>query len=121
EKRVHLCRPLGEVVDLDALMNDLGPESLQCVEVDVEGDESARWEILGKVLEDETSELILLGVRLPADEYQRFKEACLERQAPFVRLPGSFSSSAVAHQISRQVGWRLRGRSKDDGVRQRPS
>jgi len=53
--------------------------------------------------------LVLLGRRLPLDAYAEFKRICLELKRPFVRLTGSFEPSAVAHQILRQVGWRLRG------------
>ncbi|MEM9381895.1 MAG: hypothetical protein AAGB93_18205, partial [Planctomycetota bacterium] len=92
----------------DDLLAALGPAEIHVVEVDVEGDAEGRWKILEQCLEDTSSDLFLLGVRLDSDEYQRFKERCLERKTPFVRLPGSFAPSAVAHQITRQVGWRLR-------------
>ncbi|MEM6567572.1 MAG: hypothetical protein AAF957_04140 [Planctomycetota bacterium] len=92
----------------EALVEALGPEEIHVVDVDVEGEAAQRWQTLEECLQDESSDLFLLGVRLDTDEYQRFKERCLERKTPFVRLPGSFAPSAVAHQITRQVGWRLR-------------
>ena len=98
-----------------ALEKELGATSVKVVMVDVESEEAERWKVLDACLADEAVDLFLLGVRLDTDEYQRFKERCLERKTPFVRLPGSFAATAVAHQITRQVGWRLRAQ-RDSSV-----
>ncbi|MEL6714954.1 MAG: hypothetical protein AAFP86_14325, partial [Planctomycetota bacterium] len=58
------------------------------------------------------ADVFLLGVKLPSEEYASFKAACLEREVLFVRLPGPLETEAVLHQISRQVGWRLRARAQ---------
>lgn len=55
-----------------------------------------------------TAELVFMGVKLPQEEYLAFKDACVARHLPFVRLPGTLAPGAVAHQTARQVGWRLR-------------
>lgn len=52
--------------------------------------------------------LILLGRRLEPDAYASFKQLCLDTQRPFVRLVQGYEPSRVAHQILRQIGWRLR-------------
>ncbi|WP_145194896.1 hypothetical protein [Planctomycetes bacterium Poly30] len=111
---VLCCEPTAEA-DTSGLLEGLGAETLTRLEIEVEADAVERWAKLDGILDAEGADLILLGVRLPAAEYQRFKEACLERHRPFVRLPGAFTAAAIAHQISRQVGWRLRtqGTSKD--------
>ena len=91
-----------------ALASELGATAVDVIPVDVDGDEAERRKAVDTCLGDEAVDLFLLGVRLGTEEYQSFKERCLERGTPFVRLPGSFAASAVAHQITRQVGWRLR-------------
>lgn len=113
EKSIVLCcDPKADALP-DELLDELGARSLERLEIEVDADEDARWEKLNATLRSEDSDLILLGVRLAAEEYQRFKQECLERQKPFVRLPGSLSAAAIAHQISRQVGWRLRAQPKN--------
>lgn len=113
DKMVTLCCEPDSDADMRELEASLAPRELVRVELEVAGEEEERWSRLHDVLNSSDTDLVLLGVRLPAAEYQRFKEACLERQKPFVRLPGSFSAAAIAHQISRQVGWRLRGQPKE--------
>lgn len=116
DKAVVLFSEDGAEVDETALLSELGPRTLTRLRLSAEADEAARWEQLTQALDGPETDLVLLGIRLPAAEYQRFKESCLERQKPFVRLPGSFSAGAIAHQISRQVGWRLRGQAKGSSL-----
>ena len=115
ERRVVLLA--SDITDDEgiALEKELGATSVKVVMVDVDGEEESRWRVLDACLADEAVDLFLLGVRLDTDEYQRFKERCVERKTPFVRLPGSFAATAVAHQITRQVGWRLRAQ-RDSSV-----
>ena len=108
-RRVTLCCEPTAEVDLDALREALGPGQLVRLDLALEG--SDHRAILDSLLAEAETDLVLLGIRLPAEEYQRFKEACLEQQKPFVRLPGPFHGPVIAHQISRQVGWRLRSQS----------
>ncbi len=53
-------------------------------------------------------ELVLIAQRLPAEEYTEFKRMCMERGVPFVRLATGLDPREVAHQVLRQVAWRLR-------------
>jgi len=58
----------------------------------------------------EDVDLVLIAERLPEQEYAEFKRLCLESGRPFVRLPAGLAPDQVAHQVLRQVGWRLRDR-----------
>ena len=110
-RRVTLCCEPTAEVDLNALQEALGPKQLVRLDLALEG--SDHQAILESLLHEPETDLVLLGIRLPAEEYQQFKEGCLEQQKPFVRLPGPFHAPVIAHQISRQVGWRLRSQAKD--------
>ena len=107
---VTLCCEATAEVNVDALRAELNPKSLK--RLDVQLGQPDTLETLVGLLREEDTDLVLLGVRLPTEEYQQIKEACLEHQKPFVRLPGPFHAPVIAHQISRQVGWRLRGQVK---------
>lgn len=107
-KRAVLMAPPSNQVDAEALASELGASQIDLLEVDVDGPKAARSEALERALADEGARLFLLGVRLEPEEYNGFKESCLERKLAFVRLPGPLSATAIAHQVMRQVGWRLR-------------
>lgn len=109
-RRITLCCEPSAYVSVDSLREALGPGELRRVDVELDGPD--HWSTLDALIRDEATDLVLLGIRLPSDEYQRFKEGCLAQQKPFVRLPGPFNAPVIAHQISRQVGWRLRGQAK---------
>lgn len=111
-RHVTLLAASDAELDEDDLAKSLGAGTLDVVRIDINGDVAERSAILDGLLEG-ASELFLLGVRFVPEEYQRFKEACLEREKQFVRLPGALDARAVAHQISRQVGWRLRAQQGD--------
>jgi len=68
-------------------------------------------ETLTREIRDEDVDLVLIAERLPEDEYAEFKRLCLDSGRPFVRLPDGLEPDRVAHQILRQVGWRLRDRN----------
>lgn len=68
-------------------------------------------EVLAERIRREDVELVLIAARLPQDDYAEFKRLCLEHGKPFVRLPASLEPGQVAHQILRQVGWRLRSQA----------
>ncbi|MEM6673593.1 MAG: hypothetical protein AAF726_12175 [Planctomycetota bacterium] len=108
DRTVVLLAPAHALDERESLESELGAASIDFVSVDVKGDADERWKTLSSCLDADDVDVFLLGVRLESEEYQRFKEECLERKTPFVRLPGSLAPSAVAHQITRQVGWRLR-------------
>ena len=57
-------------------------------------------------------DLVLIATRLPPEIYAEFKDLCMRSGRPFVRLPGGLDPPQVAHQILRQVGWRLRERAR---------
>ena len=106
-RRVALLAGSDAEIDEAGLEKRFGAGGFTVVRIDVDGDPSARTSVLRELLEGDT-ELFLLGVRFVPEEYQSFKETCLEREKQFVRLPGALDARAIAHQISRQVGWRLR-------------
>lgn len=106
-RNVALLAGSDAEIDEAALEQRLGASGFTVVRIDVDGDPSARASVLKDLLDGDT-ELFLLGVRFVPEEYQRFKVTCLEREKQFVRLPGALDARAIAHQISRQVGWRLR-------------
>lgn len=107
----------GSDVEIDEaeLEAHFGAGGVTVVRIDVDGDASARTSALEELLDGDT-ELFLLGVRFVPEEYQSFKGTCLERDKQFVRLPGALDARAIAHQISRQVGWRLRAQQSDKGA-----
>lgn len=105
---VVLFMPPSSAVDAKSLASELGAGELQVHVVDVDGPKAERDEILEASLSGEGNKLFLLGVRLGPEEYSAFKERCLELKYAFVRLPGPLSAAAIAHQVMRQVGWRLR-------------
>jgi len=111
ERNVALLLDVGSDVDVDALAEGMGVEDMTVARIDpASADAGARRAALDGVL-DSGADLFLLGVRLPQDEYGHLKERCLDMDALFVRLPGALTPAAVLHQVSRQVGWRLRARS----------
>ncbi len=112
-KRAVLLAPPSNQVDAEVLASELGASRLDLLEIDVEGPEAERGEALEGALEEEGARLFLLGVRLEAEEYNAFKERCLEQKLAFVRLPGPLSAAAIAHQVMRQVGWRLRSQLEE--------
>ena len=106
--RAVLLAPPSAQLDAKALTSDLGAADLEVLIVDVDGPKEARAAALEGVLSAGDAALFLLGVRLAPEEYNAFKEACLEQKVAFVRLPGQLTALAIAHQVMRQVGWRLR-------------
>ena len=106
-RRVALLAGSDAEIDEAELEQRFGAGGFTVVRIDVDGEPSARASVLKELLDGDT-ELFLLGVRFVPEEYQSFKETCLEREKQFVRLPGALDARAIAHQISRQVGWRLR-------------
>lgn len=113
ERSVALLLDVSSDVDVGAFATGIGVEDLTVARIDPGADDAdARRAALDGVLES-GADLFLLGVRLPQDEYGRVKERCLDMDALFVRLPGALTPSAVLHQVSRQVGWRLRARSSE--------
>ena len=103
-----MLAPPSAQLDAKALTSDLGAADLEVLTVDVDGPKEARAAALEGVLSARDAALFLLGVRLAPEEYNAFKEACLEQKVAFVRLPGQLTALAIAHQVMRQVGWRLR-------------
>lgn len=97
-----------EESERNAIHTELGSEAFEYDKVLLSSSAAERWQVLSARLDSDVVDLFLLGVKLPQDEYQSFKDACLERKRPFVRLPGVAAPAAIAHQITRQVGWRLR-------------
>ena len=113
ERRVALLLDVGSDVDVEELARGIGVLDMTVARIDPgSGDAAARRVALDGVL-DSGADLFLLGVRLPQDEYGHLKERCLDMDALFVRLPGALTPAAVLHQVSRQVGWRLRARSRE--------
>ena len=53
-------------------------------------------------------DLVLLGTRLSSEDYGELKRLCIEHDKPYVRLPTGTEPDRVAHQVLRQIGWRLR-------------
>ena len=102
-------------IDEAELQEHFGAGGFDVVRIDVDSDAAARASALQELL-DGDHELFLLGVRFVPEEYQSFKGTCLERDKQFVRLPGALDARAIAHQISRQVGWRLRAQQSDKGA-----
>lgn len=72
------------------------------------GASAARVARIVEALAAAAPDVVFMGLRLPQEEYQAFKDRCVELQLPFVRLPGAPTPGAVAHQTMRQVGWRLK-------------
>lgn len=105
---VVLFAPPSSAVDADGLAEELGASEFDLLEVDVDGLKAERDAAVEAALSGEGTKLFLLGVRLEPEEYNAFKERCLELKFAFVRLPGPLVASAIAHQVMRQVGWRLR-------------
>lgn len=113
-RAVALCVEVGAGADGPALGDALGARRLDLIELDLAAPPDERTARLTAALEGEP-ELFLLGLRLDPEEYRVFKEDCLARGKQFVRLPGSLEPVAVAHQVSRQVGWRLRTQERQAG------
>ncbi|MEE2940846.1 MAG: hypothetical protein VX460_10710 [Planctomycetota bacterium] len=109
---VALLAGSDAALDEAELEEHFGKGGFAVVRIDVDGDAPARASALQELLDGDT-ELFLLGVRFVPEEYQGFKETCLQRDKQFVRLPGALDARAIAHQISRQVGWRLRAQQGD--------
>lgn len=109
-RQVTLFMGPAEELDVARLGMELGAGKFAAAVIDTAGCEDARAVLLEQQLETDT-ELFLLGIRLNPDEYQSFKQGCIKRDRQFVRLPGSLDAHAIAHQVSRQVGWRLRAQS----------
>lgn len=105
---VVLLAPPSSSVDAEELAAELCASEFDLSEVDVDGPKAERDATLEAALAGEGARLFLLGVRLGPEEYNAFKERCLERKFAFVRLPGPLVAPAIAHQVMRQVGWRLR-------------
>jgi hypothetical protein len=106
--RVVLLAPAGHGLSAEELGAELGARTLELSAVDLDGPVAEREATLSALLEEGEPRLFLLGVRLEAEEYNTFKASCLERKFAFVRLPGQLTADAIAHQVMRQVGWRLR-------------
>ena len=106
--RVVLLAPAGHGLSAEELGAELGARALELSTVDLDGPVAEREATLCALLEEGEPRLFLLGVRLEAEEYNAFKASCLERKFAFVRLPGQLTADAIAHQVMRQVGWRLR-------------
>ena len=104
---VKLLVSPDDSIDEQALGRALGARSFSVARVDPVGDSGERDGVLASVL-DEDVDLYLLGIRLATEEYGSFKERCLEKGRLFVRLPGAVDAASIAHQVLRQVGWRLR-------------
>lgn len=68
-------------------------------------------ETLAREIRGVDVDLVLITEHLPEEEYAEFKRLCLASGRPFVRLPDGLEPNRVAHQVLRQVGWRLRDRS----------
>ncbi len=94
-------RPTG----VDELRDALRLRELSWASMSDEEDHGAR---LAEVLGAQEDGLVLLATRLPVEEYAEFKRLCKENGRPFVRLPAGLEPPRVAHQILRQIGWRLR-------------
>ncbi|MEC8510515.1 MAG: hypothetical protein VX015_00090 [Planctomycetota bacterium] len=115
-RSVALVASSDAEIDEAELEERFGAGGFAVVRIDVDGDALARASILQELLDGDT-DLFLLGVRFVPEEYQSFKETCLQREKQFVRLPGALDARAIAHQISRQVGWRLRAHEGDERAR----
>ncbi len=109
-REVTLFMGPTDELDVARLGVELGAGTFSAVVIDTTQDEEARAAKLQEQLGLDT-ELFLLGIRLDPEEYQTFKQGCISRDKQFVRLPGSLDAQAIAHQVSRQVGWRLRAQS----------
>lgn len=109
-RQVTLFMGPADKLDVARLGVELGAGTFAAAVIDTTCDEEVRAAELEQQLGTDT-ELFLLGIRLDPDEYQAFKQGCIQRDKQFVRLPGSLDAHAIAHQVSRQVGWRLRAQS----------
>jgi hypothetical protein len=78
----------------------------------VELQENGAPPLIEPALDDASVDLVMIAMRLPMDDYTWFKDACMKREKPFVRLPGGVAPHEVAHQVVRQVGWRLRSKDR---------
>lgn len=90
----------------EALVPALGLETLRLVPLEVE--EEGLLETLESEVAAPGCDLVLIAERLPQETYARFKRLCMEHERPFVRLPNGMDPEQVAHQVLRQVAWRLR-------------
>lgn len=107
---------LAEVQDDDlerGLRETLGFETLRWVVLPLSETDAETERQLAARVEQEIREtpdgLVLLARRLPQDAYAEFKSLCMGLRRPFVRLTGTLDPPTVAHQVLRQIGWRLRG------------
>ena len=87
------------------LAGELGLAGIRFVPLDSGDGALAKIE---EELAKEESDIVLIAYRLHPEDYLAFKELCMEQECPFVRLPGEVGGAHVAHQVLRQVGWRLR-------------
>ena len=87
------------------LAGELGLDGTRFIPLDSEDDALAKAE---EELGRQECDIVLISYRLPAEDYSAFKELCMQLECPFVRLPGEVGGAEVAHQVLRQVGWRLR-------------
>ncbi|MCP3914918.1 MAG: hypothetical protein GY711_05065 [bacterium] len=92
----------------DPIAEALGLGQMRFVELEETGAPS----LIEPALDDEGVDIVMIAMRLPMDDYTWFKQACMDREKPFVRLPGGVEPHQVAHQVIRQVGWRLRSRDR---------
>jgi hypothetical protein len=89
---------------IQGLAPALGLASVEFVRVPEEG----VLEVLQQAVAGPRVELVMIVSRLPHDGYAEFKRLCLAHDRPFVRLPDGVEPRQVAHQVLRQVAWRLR-------------
>ena len=104
-RRALLFGEPGQADDAASLAGALGIEEVRFVDL---AGAAAPLEAVHAALADATPDLVLIAHRLPLEEYAGFKQACMDGECPFVRLPGDLTPEHVAHQVLRQVAWRLR-------------
>ena len=99
----------------DQLAEALELEELRWVPLDETGEVETR---LREEIDEEGVSLVLIALRLQVPDYALFKELCIERSRPFVRLPSGCGPQQVAHQVLRQVGRRLRTAAEQQRAQQ---
>ena len=104
-RRVLMIGVADQADDAHALVEPLGLAALRFVSIpsNVEG-----MPLIEPELDRPDVDLVLIAYRLPAEDYASFKTLCMEKERPFVRLPGGLAAEQVGHQVLRQVAWRLR-------------
>jgi hypothetical protein len=95
----------GQAEETAALVPALGLGGARHVALNTEDDPLVRIE--QEVAAPDT-DLVLIGYRLPSEVYASFKQLCMDRERPFVRLATGLGAEQVAHQVLRQVAWRFR-------------